>query len=108
MYYSLGNFVSTQQRPETLLGGIARITLDKLPDGKVSFRDDYSLIPLVMQYDSDPKARAVYLLSDYTEEMAKKHKVHTYTDEEFSLRKLQEMAEKITGSDTKNSGEKDV
>lgn len=29
VYYSLGNFVSTQQRPEALLGGMAEITLEK-------------------------------------------------------------------------------
>lgn len=97
VYYSLGNFVSTQQRPETLLGGIAQVTLKKSSDGEVTFGEDYGLIPVVMQYDSDPKARAVYLLSDYTEEMAQKHRVHAYTQEEFSLNRLQEMASEITG-----------
>lgn len=97
VYYSLGNFVSTQQRPETLLGGIAKLTLEKSADGTVRFLEDYTLIPVVMQYDSDPKARAVYLLSDYTEEMAEKHRVHKYTGEEFSLKWLQERAAKIMG-----------
>lgn len=98
VYYSLGNFVSTQQRPENLLGGIAEVTLERSQtDGKVHFRDDYSLTPIVMQYDADPKARAVYLLSDYTEEMAAKHSVHKYTTDEFTLKRLQEMAAKITG-----------
>ena len=50
-----------------------------------------------MQYDDDPKARAVYLLEDYTEEMAKKHRIHVYSHDEFTLKRLQEMAEEITG-----------
>ncbi|MBS6196074.1 MAG: CapA family protein [Clostridiales bacterium] len=97
VYYSLGNFVSTQQRPAALLGGIAELTLERsLTDGKVRFTDDYCMTPVVMQYDSDPKAKAVYLLSDYTEELAEKHRVHAYTTEEFSLSRLQEMAAKYT------------
>lgn len=96
VYYSLGNFVSTQQRPEALLGGIAQFTLEKSPvDGSVTFADDYSLRPIVMQYDSDVKARAVYYLSDYTEEMAERHSVHKYTQEEFTLSRLQELAAEI-------------
>lgn len=97
VYYSLGNFVSTQQRPETLLGGLARLTLEKAADGTVTFLEDYTLIPVVMQYDSDPKARSVYLLSEYTEEMAAKHRVHKYSSEEFSLKWLQERAAEIMG-----------
>lgn len=97
VYYSLGNFVSTQQRPETLLGGLARLTLEKAADGTVTFLEDYTLIPAVMQYDSDPKARSVYLLSEYTEEMAAKHRVHKYSSEEFSLKWLQERAAEIMG-----------
>lgn len=104
-YYSLGNFVSTQQRPEALLGGIAKLTLEKSADGEVKVLDDYTLIPVVMQYDSDPKARAVYLLSDYTEEMAQKHRVHSYTEQEFSLSWLQETAAKIMKKDTGGDGE---
>ena len=99
VYYSLGNFVSTQQRPEALLGGLAEITLVKsAEDGSVSIRDDYGLTPIVMQYDDDPSARAVYLLEDYTEEMAQKHRIHVYSNEEFTLKRLQEMAGEITGN----------
>jgi hypothetical protein len=98
VYYSLGNFVSTQQRPEALLGGMAEITLEKSGEnGEVRIADNYGLTPVVMQYDDDPKARTVYLLEDYTEEMAKKHRIHVYSDDEFTLKRLQEMAEEITG-----------
>ena len=53
VYYSLGNFVSGQTELKNLLGGMADFTIKKdAESGKISI-EDYSLVPLVMHYNSD-------------------------------------------------------
>lgn len=90
VYYSLGNFVSTQEAIPELLEGMAKFTLKKdLDTGKVTV-SDYSMQPLVMHYDTGKTNCAVYKLSDYTEELAKAHGIHEYSEEEFTLESIQE------------------
>ena len=73
VYYSLGNFVSGQTELKNLLGGMADFTIKKNADsGKISI-EEYSLVPLVMHYNSDFSEAGIYKLSDYTEELAKEH-----------------------------------
>lgn len=110
VYYSLGNFVSHQSSLKNLLGGMAEFTLKKdAKSGEVAI-EDYSLVPLVIHYNEDFTKAGVYKLSDYTEELAKEHKIHTEDEEaEFTLAALKEAAEKVatpvTGSAEKTSGE---
>lgn len=90
VYYSLGNFVSTQEAIPELLEGMAKFTLKKdIETGKVTV-SDYSMQPLVMHYDTGKTNCAVYKLSDYTEELAKAHGIHEYSEEEFTLESIQE------------------
>ena len=90
VYYSLGNFVSTQEAIPELLEGMAKFTLKKdIETGKVTVFD-YSMQPLVMHYDTGKTNCAVYKLSDYTEELAKAHGIHEYSEEEFTLESIQE------------------
>lgn len=115
VYYSLGNFASGQTALENLLGGMADITIKKNADsGKISI-EDYSLVPLVMHYNSDFSEAGIYKLSDYSEELASEHasrKQNTSEEEEdgddqesddgeedtdtgFSLRALEKAADAI-------------
>lgn len=90
VYYSLGNFVSTQEAIPELLEGMADFTLKKdLDTGKVTV-SEYSMEPLVMHYDTGKTNCSVYKLSDYTEELAKQHGIHEYTEESFTLESIQE------------------
>ena len=110
VYYSIGNFVSHQSSLENLLGGMAEFTLKKdAKSGEVTI-EEYSLVPLVMHYNEDFTNAGVYKLSDYTEELAKEHKIHTEDEEaEFTLSALKEAADKVatpvTGSSQKTLGE---
>lgn len=115
VYYSLGNFASGQTALENLLGGMADITIKKNADsGKISI-EGYSLVPLVMHYNSDFSEAGIYKLSDYSEELASEHasrKQNTSEEEEdgddqesddgeedtdtgFSLRALEKAADAI-------------
>lgn len=112
VYYSLGNFVSNQSSLENLLGGLADFTLKKdAKTGEVTI-EDYSLIPVVMHYNSDYTEAGVYELSDYTEALAKTHGIHEENSEEtFSLSALksaaQEIGEITTGSSLSEDGDSD-
>ncbi|WP_434309094.1 CapA family protein [Hominifimenecus sp. rT4P-3] len=71
VYYSLGNFVSAQDRSETMLGGIARFTATLTLDGvKIT---DYGMESLVMHQEAGQYS--VYFQKDYTEELAKRHRL---------------------------------
>lgn len=96
VYYSLGNFVSNQSSLENLLGGLADFTLKKdAKTGEVTI-EDYSLLPVVMHYNSDYTEAGVYLLSDYSEALAKNHGIHEEnTEETFSLAALKSAAQEI-------------
>jgi poly-gamma-glutamate synthesis protein (capsule biosynthesis protein) len=71
VYFSLGNFVSAQNRLSTLLGGMARIRLVK-KDGKTRW-EAASLVPLVTHYERGYTGFRVYRFEDYTEELAARH-----------------------------------
>lgn len=80
VFYSLGNFVSTQQKLEELLGGMAKFTIQKtVQDGKTSVEILTPTVePLVMHYNSDTGEFGPYMLSDYTEELASQNGVQSY------------------------------
>ena len=66
VYWSLGNFISAQGRPECILGGLAEFTVVKEEDGvRIT---SFGLEPLVTHMEAG--AYTTYLLSDYTEELA--------------------------------------
>ena len=69
VFYSLGNFISNQGEIEKILGGMADVTLVKEND-KVRI-EKYQMHPTVTHV-SDGKY-SVYMLADYTDELAKKH-----------------------------------
>lgn len=73
-YYSLGNYVSTQDRKECLLGGMAWVTFHVTEDGVFISENATGMLPIVCHYSSPPtRLKKVYLLEDYTEELAVSH-----------------------------------
>lgn len=94
VYYSLGNFISNQKEVPRLLGGMANITFEKDKDGQVIVKD-YSLIPLVTHYEKG--FYTTYKLSDYTNELARKHTISE--THEFSVEILKKLYGEIMGED---------
>lgn len=97
IFYSLGNFVSGQQELKELLGGMAQFTIEKtVLDGNTSIRIlTPSVKPLVMHYNHDAGEYGVYMLEDYTEELASQHSVRELIGEEFTLANLQAKFDEI-------------
>ncbi|MDO4519745.1 MAG: CapA family protein [Eubacteriales bacterium] len=90
IYYSLGNFVSTQQKMDELLEAMASFTVRKtvLKGEKTIEIVNESIEPMVMHYNSETGEYGPYMLSDYTEELASAHGVRDYVGEVFTLENL--------------------
>jgi hypothetical protein len=89
-YYSLGNLASNQPYPSTVLGGAARLTFKKVTSaetGTTTTVVDCQMIPTVCHCESG-KTR-VYLLKDYTDELAEKHWVNTFESGSITLDSLE-------------------
>ncbi len=69
VFYSLGNFVSNQSGVSKILGGMANVTITK--ENGVARVSSYEMLPTVT-HASGGRYKA-YMLSDYTDELAKKH-----------------------------------
>ena len=99
VYYSLGNFISTQKDPVCLLGGMADITIVRDPISDALSIRNADLIPLVTHYNHDQNIYTVYKLSDYTDKLAASHGVHAESTEPFTLETLQEQYKKVLTQD---------
>lgn len=75
IYYSLGNFISSQNEVPRVLGGMADITITKTTYNNESTIEitDFNMIPLVTHQESG--LYTTYKLEDYTDELADRHKL---------------------------------
>ena len=97
-YYSLGNYVSTQQRAECMLGGMAWVTFHVTQDDVSISLDDTGIVPLVCHYTPRPvRIQDIYLLENYTEELANSHGIITYGDIPFALSDLTTLSAEVLG-----------
>lgn len=98
-YYSLGNYVSTQKRAACMLEGMAWVTFHVSEDGIAVSEENTGILPMVCHYNSAFRLDDVYLLEDYTEEMALQHGIRKYEDGVIlHLADLQEQSESTFGS----------
>lgn len=90
VFYSLGNFISAQNRPDTMLGGMAKVQMvyDKAT-GKLSLTE-LGIIPLVTDYTASYKNITIYPLNSYTEAQANRHGVRA-NNSSFSLAYLKKL-----------------
>ena len=77
-YYSLGNFTSTQDEWERLLGAMAKVTIIQDENGTYIEEESIKAIPVVTHYvypgwNGATVVESTYLLNDYTEAMAASH-----------------------------------
>lgn len=87
VYYSLGNFVSAQDTPERILGGMAQFRVSVTLNGCAVV--EAGLAPVVT-HQADGVYTA-YLLEDYTEELAGRHRLG------ITLEELREIAGRAIG-----------
>lgn len=98
-YYSLGNYVSTQKNALSMLEELAWVTFRVKEDGIRIEEDATGVVPLVCHYKSNPvRLQQVYLLEDYTEELAAVHGIRQYGGVTLRLDELEGWAQDIFGS----------
>lgn len=71
VYYSLGNYISAQERVECIFGGMAKFTIEYTMEGLEI--TDYELVPLIT-HQSDGYF-TTYCLEDYSEELLSEHRL---------------------------------
>ena len=101
VYYSLGNFTSTQTDLPSLMEAMAKITVRKnIETGKIEI-PEHEFIPLLMYYNKEIPQAAIYKLEDYPQELIQQHFVYEENPEEFSLEYYQKLFEetKAKGND---------
>ena len=77
-FYSLGNFVSNQERKETSLGGLLYAQFEKC--GEELSINDAGIIPVVTHYEKGFTKTKVIPLYAYTDELEKKHRNYSQTN----------------------------
>ena len=97
--YSLGNFISNQQRIATMLGGILEVKLVFDEDNK-PVSQEACVIPTVTHYTVGSKEFAIYPLSEYTEELAESHGIKKH-DKPLTMDYLDSLAEEVLGDAVK-------
>lgn len=110
IFYSLGNFVSTQETLTGLLGGMAGFTIQKSTlkgESTVQILDP-QIKPLVMHYNHDTGEYGPYMLENYTEELASQHSVRDIIGEEFTLANLQSEFDQIMSMNVEPSTNTDL
>ena len=81
-FYSLGNFMSNQDRKETVLGALAYFVFHKKADEL--YISDTGIIPVITHMESGYTNTKVYPLYAYSGELMKKHRLHG-KDKDFSM-----------------------
>lgn len=94
-YYSVGNYVSTQQKASTMLGAMAKVTLTNDESGNV-FIKTYEIEPLVTHRVLGTQKITTYKLSDYTSELVSKNTILNYASE-FSMKYLYKTCKQVFG-----------
>ncbi len=97
-YYSLGNYVSTQKEALCMLEAMAWVTFRVKEDGVEIVENDTGVLPMVCQYHTGPlRLQDVYLLENYTEELAAGHGIYGYGGVILTLDDLQKWSGEILG-----------
>ncbi len=97
-YYSLGNYVSTQKQALTMLEGLAWVTFHVTETDIYIEETKTGVVPLVCHYKYGPvRVENIYLLEEYTEEMASRHGIWQYGEVPLHLSDLQQNSETIFG-----------
>lgn len=93
--YSLGNFVSSQNTKETMLGGMLSLTVHRRTDGTIETLAP-GVLPIITHFENGGKNYRVYPLQDYTQDLISLHAVKKY-DSPITLDYYNGLAQQVLG-----------
>ena len=103
VYYSLGNFVSSQNERPRVIGGMAKVTIEKDFNTNECYIKEYELIPTVTQQGE----YTVYKLEDYNDELANENRIRRQSGcSNFNMEYINNLCEEILGNDFNKEEEK--
>lgn len=94
VYYSLGNFVSNQDRIPRMLGAMAKVTITKR--GNLTYISNYGVEPLVTHKLFGLGLITTYRLNDYTDQLAAQNRINS-DEAGFSVQALKDLSRKVFG-----------
>ncbi|MBM6907320.1 CapA family protein [Collinsella intestinalis] len=96
VFWSLGNFISWQNRKDTMVGGMAELAFEKPADGAVRVTSA-RLTPVVSHLALSPQM-STYPIAGYTEELARANAVRSEPGcEDFSLSWCHDFCRRVLG-----------
>lgn len=100
VYYSIGNYVNWTSGTgkgvaNRMVGGMANVTISRDEDG-TAFIAEYGVEPVVCHVEGQTNGITVYLLKEYTEELAQRNAIRSQ-DESFSLEYCIDLCDKVWG-----------
>ena len=100
-FFSLGNFISAQATPPTMLGAMAYIKIRRVPAQNEGERDSFifvddGVIPLVTHYERGWTNFKIYPLYSYSEESSKRHWINRESMV-MTIDYLEDLAERLLG-----------
>ncbi len=100
VYYSVGNFVNwTSGKGDgvanRMVGGMANVTIQMDEEGK-AYISEYGVTPVVCHPEKKTNGITVYLLKEYTEELAERNAIRSQ-DKNFTLQYCIDLCDKVWG-----------
>ena len=98
-YYSLGNYVSTQQQEITMLEEMAWVVFHVTEEGIYLDEPRCGVIPMVDHYTYGPlRFQTVYYLADYSQDLANQHGILGWGGVSLSYDNLNNYSDQIMGN----------
>lgn len=103
VYYSLGNYISGQNKKDRVIGGMAKVSIEKNYTTNESYITEYELDPIITQQGEYTS----YKLEDYNDELAKQNRIRNYSDcSDFNMQYINNLCNKILGDSFNQTEEK--
>ena len=103
VYYSLGNYVSGQQKRDRVIGGMAKVSIEKDATTGETYITEYELDPIVTQQGE----YTAYKLEDYNDDLASQNKIKNQEGcSNFNMEYINDLCTEILGEDFDEEAEK--
>ena len=103
VYYSLGNYVSGQTEKDRVVGGMAKVSIEKDYETNESYITEYELDPIVTQQGE----YTTYKLEDYSDELASENTIKNKSGcSDFNMQYINSLCSEILGDSFDQTEEK--
>ncbi len=100
-FYSLGNFISSQDEVPRMLGAMAKVKISMTEGDERAHIVSAEMEPIVTHLNATATSVTTYMLKDYSEELAAEHRL-TKKGKKVTLQGLWDLYNSITGQEDKS------